>query len=218
MLKTKLNVIFNVTLNVILNITKLCYNSNNILCHNKTFYMKAGNIMNDNVVIKEHQFSFLRRYLFNIKINDYIKECKIIKESLKEKGIVKKEDKKVYLLISGNEDTDSTKNSFIFKGYNSDGSLKALRRFNIEDGKIEEAKETLKQDISVVDIYEKSVYLYKSTYDEKYVSGYIIKEKMDMNEEKTLVFTRDRVKVLHKNINTLVKFSEVENFINLVVI
>jgi hypothetical protein len=175
-------------------------------------------IMSEDIVIKENGVSFLTRYLFNRKINDYIKKCKVIKESLKKKGIVKKEDQKIYLLISGTDDTDSVKNSFIFKGYNSDGSIKPLRRFDIENGEVKEAKGTLKQEISVVDIYEKSVYLYKSVYGEKYVCGYIIKEKMGMNQEKTLVFTKDRVKVLRKNINALLKFSEVENFIDRVVL
>ena len=57
--------------------------------------MKVVEIVSENVVIKENSVSFLNRYLFNRKINGYIKECKVIKESLKEKGIVKKEDKKI---------------------------------------------------------------------------------------------------------------------------
>ena len=174
--------------------------------------------MSENVVIKENSVSFLNRYLFNRKINGYIKECKVIKESLKEKGIVKKEDKKIYLLISGEKDAGSAKNSFVFKGYNGDGSLKPLRRFDIENGEVKEAKGTLKQDISVVDLYEKSIYLYKSIYDDECVYGYIIKETKEMNEEKTLVFTKDRVRISHKNINSLLKFSEVEKFIDRLVL
>jgi hypothetical protein len=160
----------------------------------------------------------LSRYLFNRKIDVYIKECETIKETLKKKGFLKREDSRVNLLSAEDKDTEIIKKSCIFKGHNSDGSLKPLRRFYIEDGEVKEAKEILKQDILVVDLYENSIYLYNSTNDEKCVHGYIIKEKKGMNEEKTLIFTKDRVKIFHKNINALLKFSDIENFIDRVVL
>jgi len=156
--------------------------------------------------------------LYNRKINDYIKQCETIKETLKDKGLLKRDDRRVSLLLLDGDGTNSIKGSFIFKGHNSDGTLKPLRRFNIEQGEVKEANEKLKQNISVVDLYEKSIYLYNITRDEKCVRGYIIKHKKGINKEQTLIFTKDKVKIFNKNINTILKFSEVENFIDKVVL
>lgn len=137
---------------------------------------------------------------------------------MKNKGLLKTEDRRVNLLISVDENEVNLKKSLIFKGHNSDGSLKPLRRFNIENGEVKEAKGILKIEISVIDLYENSIYLYNSTHDEKCVRGYIIKEKKGMNKDKTLIFTKKKVSILHKNINSTVKFSEVEKFIDKMVL
>ena len=137
---------------------------------------------------------------------------------MKDKGLLKREDRRVNLLISDDKTTKKIQKSFVFKGHNKDGSLKPLRRFDMEHGEVKEAKDILKKNISVVDLYENSVYLYNSTHNENCVHGYIIKEKKGTNVDRTLIFTKDKVKILKQNINNIVTFSEVEKFIDKMVL
>ena len=173
--------------------------------------------MESRMLIKAGDISFLSKQVFMIKVNGAIKECESIREYLKKNGKLEREDEKLNLIIPSHSGVDIEMKYFLFKGYNDDGSIKPLQKYKLVDGETIVDINKIMMEISVVDIYEKSVYLYNVNKDNKFIEGYIIKDEKK-NKTRTLLFSKEKVKVLLKNINNLYSYCEVETFIDKIIL
>lgn len=173
--------------------------------------------MENTIVIKAEESPFLSKQIFLFKVNIAIKECNSIKEDLKSMGLLDRSDEKLNLILPVFESNEIYRKYFLFKGYNSDGSIKPLRKYYYSGGEVKEDVEPLKIDIAVVDIYERNVCLYNYKEDEKFIEGYVIKDEVK-NSNRTLIFSKEKVKILLKNTNNIHKLNVVEELINKFVI
>jgi len=169
-------------------------------------------------VISFGDMSFLTKQIFSFKVKGAIKECEIIKESLRKNGILKRDDEKANLIITSKKGYEIDRKYVFFKGYNSDGSIKPLRKFKVVRGESVEDKDLMQINIMIVDLYEKSIYLYEADIVDGYIVGNLIKEEKDRKIGKTVVFTKERIKVLAKNVNGYITYDYVDEFIDKIIL
>ena len=174
--------------------------------------------MEGNMVVRFEDMSFLSKQIFNIKVKGAVKECELIKETLRKDGILKRDDEKANLIIPSKSGNEIDKKYIFFKGYNSDGSIKPLRKFRTVSGEYVEDKDLMEIKVKVVDLYEKSVYLYESDIVNGYIVGNIIKEDRDKKAGRTVIFTKEKVKVLAKNVNNYIIYDCLDEFIDKVIL
>jgi hypothetical protein len=158
--------------------------------------------------------SFLERQIFRFKVNTGIKECEAIKENLKKSGEVGKEDFKLNLVIPSINSDEQDRRYLVIKGYNKDGSIKPLKKYKFDGKTIVEEKSTVDARIIVLDLYEKSVYLHNYEKDDKYYIGYILREEKAANVNINVIFTKEKVKVLIKNVNDFQEYDNLESFMD----
>jgi hypothetical protein len=158
--------------------------------------------------------SFLERQFMKLQVSSGVKECQQIKKHLKQKGEVRSEDFKFNVIIPSAYKFTVEKTYFVTKGYNKDGSLKPIKRYSLKENKIVEEQQMPDIKIVVLDLYEKSIVIYDFEKDEKYITGYFLREHNYKNEGTTLVLTKEKVKVLLKNINAQHEYNNLDNFID----
>jgi len=171
-----------------------------------------------NMVIRSGEMSFLSKQIFNFKVKSAVKECEIIKNSLRKDGILKRDDERANIIIAGKHGYEIDRKYIFFKGYNSDGSIKPLRKFRVVSGESVEDKDLIQIKVKVVDLYEKSIYIYQPEIVEGYIVGNLIKEEKDSMLSKTVVFSKEKVKVLAKNVNNYITYDYVDEFIDKVIL
>lgn len=201
-------VLLNIKFNYIKNV---CIKNESNSLITKTAFMRY--MMENNVLIKSESTPFLYRQIFLFKVNKAIKDCNSMHEKLKTMGLLEKGDEKLNLLIPVFSSFEIDKKYFLFKGYNSDGSLKPMKKYCSNNETLEEDNSVINIDISVVDIYEKNIYLYNYQMDDRFIEGYLIKEE-NKNKCRSMIFTKEKVKVLIKNTNSIQTLNDVEEFIN----
>jgi hypothetical protein len=179
----------------------------------ENFLLKRGAIMNKNTVIQCSGHSFFQRQLFKLKINQGIKECSTIIESLKRHGKLGREDIKINILIPCIDNNDIHEKYLVHKGYNSDGSMKPMIKYRIYNGRVTEETVSISKNVVILDLYERSIYLYEYKVDEQYATGYVLRDEKGHKGATNLIFTRERVKVLLKNVNTYKEYESVDSFI-----
>jgi len=170
------------------------------------------------MLIQTESMSFLSKQFFNIKVKSAVKECETIKDALRKKGILKREDERANLVIPSKHGFEIERKYFLFKGYNYDGSIKPLSKYKLQGSVAVEDTALIEINILVVDLYEKSIYLYESNIGKEYIEGYLIKEEKDSTGLKTVLFTKEKFKVLIKNTNNYVTYDNVEVFIDKIIL
>ena len=125
-----------------------------------------------------------------------------------------KQDTSLNLIISDGFSNEIANSYLIYKGHNNDGSVNGTRKYTFTDGEIVEKKNVIKQDIIIVDLYEKSIYLHSYYKDIKHIMGYLLKEETSSGRNKTLIFTNEKVEINIKNINNFNTLSVVDDFVN----
>lgn len=157
--------------------------------------------------------SFLYKQIHKIKVNSLMKKCESLKERIKKNGLMEKEDRKINILAPNNTINKDEKVYIIVKGYNNDGSKKQTKKYTYLNDSIIEDKKEMKSEVSVLDLYEKSLYLYNSSKNDQYIEGYVIKEESKNSYNYSLVFTKEKVKVLIKNTNVIHEYPTVDKFV-----
>jgi len=170
------------------------------------------------MLIQTESMSFLSKQFFNIKVKSAVKECEAIKEALRKKGILKREDERANLIIPSKHGFEIESKYFLFKGYNNDGSIKPLSKYKLRGSEALEDKALLEINILVVDLYEKSIYLYEANIGQEFIEGYLIKEEKDGTGLKTVLFTKEKFKILIKNTNNYITYHSVESFIDKIIL
>ena len=166
--------------------------------------------------IIEHcvEFSSLKKYFFNFKINKALKYCNNIGSYLISKNRLSNLDTSLNLITSDGSSNEVKNSYLLYKRSNKDGSIATMRKYTFMDGKILEYKKAIKQDIIILDLYEKSSYLHSYSKDNRYITGYLIKEKANSKRNKTLIFSNEKVKINIKNINKYETINVVDDFVN----
>lgn len=157
--------------------------------------------------------SFIDKQLQKLKVNALMKRCESLKDHIKKIGRLSKEDRKINILIPNENVTEGKSVYIMVKGHNKDGSIKPMKKYTYADNAPIEDDKHISSEVAVLDLYEKSLYLYNSSKDDKYVEGYVIKEEGINGYSFNLVFTKEKVKVLLKNTNAVYEYSSVDNFI-----
>jgi hypothetical protein len=158
--------------------------------------------------------SFFRRQFFSFKVNGALKNCKKIKEYLLSKDYLSKFDNKLNLVISEGYNNGVVNSYLLYKGYNKDGSIKPIRKYTITNEEIVECSDAINCDIIILDLYEESIYLHNHIRDDKYITGYLLKEEKISEKNKTLIFSNEKVKINIKNINKCDTTNEIDDFVN----
>jgi hypothetical protein len=158
--------------------------------------------------------SFFKKQIFNFKINVGLKNCNKIKEYLISKDYLGKYDSKLNLITSDGFNSEVENSYLLYKGYNKDGSIKPIKKYSIISGEIKECSSVIKGEIIILDLYEKSIYLHSHVRDSQYITGFIIKEKISSERDKTLIFSNEKVKINIKNINKFETNNFVDDFVN----
>ena len=158
--------------------------------------------------------SFIERQLFKFRLGSMIKKCEYLKKSIYSTGELKMQDKKINIIIPDNHVTKTDNVYLMVKGYNKDGSLKPLYRYMLIDNKKVKKISGIENKITVLDLYESCIYLYSYDKDEKYITGFIIKETVSKGRNLNLIFTKEKVKISRQNINDIHEFESVDTFID----
>lgn len=165
-------------------------------------------------VIKVGESSFIMKKFIDLKVRQLIRKCDSINDYLKQKKLLGKEDSFVYVLKLGEGEKSNPEACVIVKGYNKDGSLKELQKFQMEQGEVREVPDSLILPITVLDLYEENLYLYNTRNEENYIVGYMVKaEKMTSNGLK-MIFTKDCVKVNMYNVNKKFVSEKLDSFVD----
>ena len=170
--------------------------------------------MSEQVIQQSVKFSFIKKFSFYFKVNTALKDCIKIEANLVSNDYLSKFDSRLNLIISDGSSNEVTNTYFINKTYNPDGSTLPIRKHAIIDGEIEEYINVIEHNIIVVDLYEESTYLHSYSKNSRYITGYLIKEELISETNKTLIFSNEKVKINIKNINKFESISVVDDFIN----
>lgn len=162
--------------------------------------------------VKSYSF---KKIFFSFIVNKSLKECNKIENYLLNNNYLSKSDSKLNLIISDGLSIQSEDSYFLYGGsYNKDGSKNPIRKYSIINKEIVECTDLIKCDITIVDLYEESLYLHSCSNNGQYITGYIIKEIIKSKTNKTLIFSNEKVKLYIKNTNKLETISLVDNFIS----
>ena len=113
--------------------------------------------MSEQIIQHCVEFSSLKKYFFSFKINKALKYCNNIGSYLISKNSLNKFDTSLNLITSDGSSNEVKNSYLLYKRYNKDGSIDPMRKYNFINGKISEYKNAIKQDIIVLDLYEKSI-------------------------------------------------------------
>lgn len=170
--------------------------------------------MAEQLIQNQVKFSFFKKTLFYFKVNKAIKDCKDIELHLINNAYLTKFDSRLNLIISDGSSNDVDDNYFLVKTYSKDGNINPIIKYTITDGEIKEHFDEIKRDIIVIDLYEKSIYLHSFYKNSRYITGYLIKEEIQSEINKTLIFSNEKVKINIKNTNKFETINVVDDFIN----
>lgn len=157
---------------------------------------------------------FLKKLLFNFKVNSAIKDCNNIESYLQSNDYLSKSDSRLKLIVSNGFINEVENSYFLYKGYTSNGSLTPLKKYSVIDGKIEKLVDTINHNIIIIDLYEKSIYLHSYSKNNDFITGYLIKEEITSGTNKNLIFSNEKVNINIKNINKFDTATVVDDFIN----
>ena len=170
--------------------------------------------MSEQIIGQYMKPSFFKNQFFSFKVSGALKNCNKIQEYLIKKNYLSKYDSKLSLITSDGTSNEVENSYLLYKGYNEDGSLKPIKKYTIENGEIVEHSNAIKRDIIILDLYEKSIYLHSYFKDNNYVTGYLLKEEIKSEKNKTLIFSNEKVKINIKNVNKCDTTSVVDDFVN----
>jgi predicted DNA-binding antitoxin AbrB/MazE fold protein len=156
--------------------------------------------------------SFFSRQIFKLKVNSALKECSNIRENLKQESKLHHNDFNVNVLITDIKSNTIQEKYFAFKGYNSDGSLKPLKVYTLQEGKLININKTKKGSVLVIDLYEKSIYIHDYKIEDQYAEGYLVKTEKN-KEGMNVILSNEKVKVFMKNTNTHHEYKNVIEFL-----
>lgn len=171
--------------------------------------------MSEQIIRQNVRTSFFKNQFFSFKVNGAIKNCNKIKEYLFNNDYLSKSDNRLNLITSNGFGNNEVGNGYLlYKGYNKDGSIKPIKKFTIKNGEIVEYSNVIKRDIIILDLYEESIYLHSYCRDSSYITGYLLKEEIRSEKNKSLIFSNEKVKINIKNINKSDTISVVDDFVN----
>lgn len=170
--------------------------------------------MSEQIVQQDIKSSFLKKCFFSFKVIRALKECNNIEAYLHSKDYLNKFDSKLNLIISDGFSNEIENSYFLYKGYTTNGSITPLKKYTTIDGEIKKCIDVIKSDIIIIDLYEKSIYLHSYSKNSRYISGYLLKEEIKSETNKTLIFSNEKVKINIKNINKFDTINVVDDFIN----
>lgn len=160
------------------------------------------------------KYSFLKRQIFSLKVKGALKNCNKIKEYLLSKDYLNNFDSKLNLIISDGFSNEVSNSYLLYKGYYKNGSIKPIRKYTIIDGEIVEHNNVINNDIIIIDLYEKNLYLHSHIRDNQYITGYLIKYEKISETNKTLIFTNEKIKIDIRNINRYDTIQVIDDFVN----
>jgi hypothetical protein len=158
--------------------------------------------------------SFFKKQFFSFKVNGALKDCNKIKEYLLNNDYLSEFDSRLSLITSDGLSNDVENSYLLYKGYNKDGSIKPIKKYTMVNGEIVEYSKVIKREIIIVDLYEESIYLHNYFRDNNYITGYLLKEEIQSERNKTLIFSNEKVKINIKSINKFDTTSIVDDFVN----
>jgi|GEM_PF-1703673 len=160
------------------------------------------------------KFSFLKKTSFYFKVNKALKDCKEIESYLIKNDSLKKIDSKLNLIISDGFSNEINSSYFLVKLYNKQGSISPINKYSFIDGEIEKYFDKINLDILIVDLYDNSIYLHNFSKTSLYITGYLIKQEIQSETNKTLIFSNEKVKIEIKKTNDSQTINVVDDFIN----
>ena len=159
-------------------------------------------------------FSFFKNFFFSIRVNRALKACNKIEAYLLSKNYLSKLDIKLKLVISDEINNDIVNSYFLYKGYNIDGSIKDMKKFTIVKEEIMEYVNVLSRDIIILDLGDKSIYLHNYSKNSRSINGYLVKEEIKSHRSKTIIFSKEKVRIKVKHIYKIIIVTNVDDFVN----
>jgi hypothetical protein len=170
--------------------------------------------VSEQVISQYVKSSFLKNQFFSFKVSGALRNCNKIKKYLISNNNLSRRDRKLNL-VTADGFSKQVENSYLFyKGYDKDGSIKPMKKYTIIDGEIKEDKKNIECNIIILDLYEKSIYLHSYAKDDKYITGYVIKEENNSEKDKTLIFSNESIKINIKSINKVEVIKDIDDFVN----
>jgi len=155
----------------------------------------------------------LGKSLYKLKVNAALKECYKIKETLKKKALINKDDLNINIVVSDTESNEIKGKYFAYKGYNSDGSIKPLTIHTIEDGKLIKVNDIESKGLMNIDLYEESICIHNYSMRGNYAEGYLVCNERS-KDGYIMNFSNQKVKVFMKNANTHEEYYSVTEYLN----
>lgn len=178
----------------------------------------VGEQIGEQVSKQDVNISFMKKHFFKLKINTALKNCKKIEAYLIKNGHLSKYDRKLNLITSDGLSNEVRDSYFLYKTYNSDGSIQPIKKYTIINGEIVPYDNAIIHNIIILDLYEESIYLHSFSKDDRYITGYILKEEIKSKTNKTLIFSNKLIKINIENINKFDIFNVVDDFVNFYIV
>ena len=170
--------------------------------------------MSKQVIQHYMDFSFLKNFFLSIRVNKALKGCNKIEAYLLRMKYLSNLDSSVKLVISDGINNDIAYSYFLYKGYNIDGSIKVMKKYTIIKEEIMEYANALSRDIIILDLGDKSIYLHNYSKNSRSINGYLIKEEIKSRRSKTIIFSKEKVRLKVKHFYKFIIVNEVDDFVN----
>jgi len=170
--------------------------------------------MSERIIQENQESSFSKKLFFNYRVNRALKDCYKIKTYLYKSDYLNRSDNKLNLIITDGFNNQVKNSYFLYKGYTENGSISPIKTYTIINGEIVKHTDVIKQDIIILDLYEKSIYLHSYTKDNDYITGYLIEEVITSKRNKTLLFSNKKIRINSKNVNKIDTTCVVDDFVN----
>lgn len=170
--------------------------------------------MSEQVIQQDMKFSSFKKFFFYFKVNRALIDCKNIENYLLDNDYLSKLDSKLNLIISDGFSNEVKISYFLVKALNTDVSIPPIRKYTLIDGEISKCINVIKRDIIVIDLFDESIYLHSYSKNNRYIIGYLIKEEVPSEINKTLIFSNEKVKIAVKYIYKSDTINVVDDFVN----
>ncbi|SCN21643.1 hypothetical protein N3C_0342 [Clostridium sp. N3C] len=169
-------------------------------------------MFNKTVTVCSEQ-SLIGKGLYKLKVNVALKECYKIKDTLKKKSLIDKDDLSINIVVSDTESNEIKGKYVAYKGYNKDGSKKPLTIHTIENGQLMKVNDIESRGLMNIDLYEESICIYNYSILGNYAEGYLVCNERS-KDGYIMNFSNKKVKVFLKNANTHKAYNSVTEYLN----
>lgn len=165
--------------------------------------------MEDVITVVETE-GFLKKAMYNSKTKLLLKKCNESHDIIRKLYPQYRDNHYAHVIYLGKN--DNIVPLTCYRGYNKDGVLSPITIINaVNKEQIDGQLPLMKNEISEIDLYEKSVFVYNLVEKNGQITGNLIKLQRN-GKVQDVVFTKTLISVLKSNVNNVIRYDTFEHF------